>query len=195
MSRNFSNYSQYLGAQRCCDFRGQGPVGPQGPAGPAAIGPMGNTGSEGPTGATGRSCKGPTGPAGSPSGLTGPTGSNSVNTNIIPATYNSSTSTLTIPSQSSSIAYYSVSLAGGNTVYTVSTSLPSGCEAIVFIEGPSSGSATIGSTFGSLSGINLRNLYINTTLQNGSGFFNSAILKVTNNNSTMYGELIPMYSN
>jgi hypothetical protein len=75
MSRNFSNYSQYLGAQRCCDFRGQGPLGPQGPAGAAAIGPMGNTGSIGPTGATGRSCKGPTGPQGSPSGLTGPTGS------------------------------------------------------------------------------------------------------------------------
>jgi hypothetical protein len=70
MSRNYGAYSQYLGAQRCCDLRGQGPVGPAGPTGPAAIGPIGNTGpaSIGPTGPTGRSCRGPTGEQ-------GPTGS------------------------------------------------------------------------------------------------------------------------
>ena len=74
MSRNYANYSQYLGSQRCCYLNTLGPVGPQGPPGPAGIGPQGNTGNVGPTGATGRSCKGPTGPQGSPSGLTGPTG-------------------------------------------------------------------------------------------------------------------------
>jgi hypothetical protein len=70
MSRNYGAYSQYLGAQRCCDLRGQGPQGPVGPTGPASIGPIGNTGpaSIGPTGPTGRSCRGPTGEV-------GPTGS------------------------------------------------------------------------------------------------------------------------
>ena len=77
MSRNYANYSQYLGAQRCCSLQGQGPIGPQGPPGPASIGPKGETGYpgiQGPTGATGRSCRGPTGPPGSTSGLTGATG-------------------------------------------------------------------------------------------------------------------------
>jgi hypothetical protein len=70
MSRYYGTYSQYLGAQKCCDLRGQGPQGPAGPTGPAAIGPIGNTGPAGMgiTGPTGRSCRGPEGP-------TGPTGS------------------------------------------------------------------------------------------------------------------------
>jgi hypothetical protein len=50
MSKYYTTYSQYLGAQRCCDFRGQGPAGPEGPTGPAAIGQRGHTGSTGPTG-------------------------------------------------------------------------------------------------------------------------------------------------
>ncbi len=74
MSSYYPNYSQYLGAQRCCDSRGPGPVGPQGPTGPASIGQRGVTGAVGATGPTGRGCAGPTGPAGGP---TGPTGSKS----------------------------------------------------------------------------------------------------------------------
>ena len=74
MSSYYPNYSQYLGAQRCCDSRGAGPAGPQGPTGPASVGPRGVTGSLGPTGPTGRGCMGPTGPAGGPTGVTGPTG-------------------------------------------------------------------------------------------------------------------------
>ena len=85
MSRYYANYGQYLGAQRCCDLRGQGPQGPAGPTGPSAIGQRGFTGPTGPslTGPTGRSCRGPTGdtgpagPAGGPTGdtgFTGPTG-------------------------------------------------------------------------------------------------------------------------
>jgi hypothetical protein len=72
MSRYYANYGQYLGAQRCCDLRGQGPVGPTGPTGASAIGQRGYTGPTGPsvTGPTGRSCKGDTGPM-------GPTGSKS----------------------------------------------------------------------------------------------------------------------
>jgi hypothetical protein len=66
MSRYYANYGQYLGAQRCCDLRGQGPQGPAGPTGPSAIGERGFTGPTGPsvTGPTGRSCRGPTGPTG-----------------------------------------------------------------------------------------------------------------------------------
>jgi hypothetical protein len=79
MSRYYANYGQYLGAQRCCDFRGQGPHGPTGPTGESAIGQRGHTGPTGPsvTGPTGRSCKGdtgPTGPAGPAGGPTGPQG-------------------------------------------------------------------------------------------------------------------------
>ena len=80
MSKSYTSYSQYLGAQRCCDLRGQGPVGPQGPTGPAAVGPKGDTGPTGSTGPQGSPSgltgpTGSTGPQGSPSGLTGPTGS------------------------------------------------------------------------------------------------------------------------
>lgn len=64
MSRFYGNYSQYLGAQRCCDIRVQGPQGPIGLPGPASIGPMGYTGSVGATGPTGKGCRGPTGPQG-----------------------------------------------------------------------------------------------------------------------------------
>ena len=39
MSSYYGNYSQYLGAQRCCNLKTQGPVGPAGPTGPAAVGP------------------------------------------------------------------------------------------------------------------------------------------------------------
>jgi hypothetical protein len=75
MSRYYANYGQYLGAQRCCDLRGQGPQGPPGPTGESAIGQRGETGPTGPsvTGPTGRSCKGDTGPGGQ-TGFTGPPG-------------------------------------------------------------------------------------------------------------------------
>jgi len=74
MSRFYPTYSQYLGAQRCCNLNGQGPVGPAGPQGPAAVGPVGPAGSVGATGPTGRGCRGPTGPYGGPTGHTGLTG-------------------------------------------------------------------------------------------------------------------------
>jgi len=71
-----SNYTQYLGAKRCCDLKVQGPQGPQGYQGPSAVGPIGYTGATGvtgPQGATGRSCAGPTGAQGA-TGATGPQG-------------------------------------------------------------------------------------------------------------------------
>lgn len=70
MSSYYGNYSQYLGAQRCCSIKTQGPQGPAGPTGPAAVGPPG-TGPTGDTGVTGRT--GTTGPTGS-IGYTGYTG-------------------------------------------------------------------------------------------------------------------------
>jgi len=51
MSKYYSNYTQYLGAQRCCDIRTQGPQGPEGPTGPQ--GGFGQRGFTGPTGNTG----------------------------------------------------------------------------------------------------------------------------------------------
>jgi hypothetical protein len=76
MSRYYANYGQYLGAQRCCDLRGQGPQGIPGPTGPSAIGERGYTGPTGPsvTGPTGRNCKGDTGPTGPGGGARGDTG-------------------------------------------------------------------------------------------------------------------------
>ena len=76
MSGYYRSYSDYLGAQRCCDSRGPGPVGPAGPTGPGSVGPRGYPGPTGEsvTGPTGRGCRGPTGPAGGPTGPTGFTG-------------------------------------------------------------------------------------------------------------------------
>ena len=74
MSSYYPNYSQYLGAQRCCNLKTPGSVGPPGPTGPASIGQRGVTGSGGPTGPTGRGCKGPTGEPGPPGGPTGSMG-------------------------------------------------------------------------------------------------------------------------
>lgn len=81
MSNIYKNYTQYLGSQRCCDLKSQGPQGPQGAQGQPAIGPIGYqgaTGTQGPQGATGRSCMGPTGAQGpqGPQGTQGPQGSN-----------------------------------------------------------------------------------------------------------------------
>ncbi len=75
MSRYYANYPQYLGAQKCCNLKVQGPQGEQGPAGPAGIGERGMTGPPGQsfTGPTGRGCRGATGEQ----GPTGPAGAKS----------------------------------------------------------------------------------------------------------------------
>jgi hypothetical protein len=44
MSGYSRSYTEYLGKNRCCDLRGQGPPGPVGPPGPAGIGPVGPAG-------------------------------------------------------------------------------------------------------------------------------------------------------
>ena len=83
-----SNYTQYLGAKRCCDLKVQGPQGPAGAQGAAAVGPVGSqgyTGAQGYQGATGKGCVGPQGPQGS-IGFTGPAGGPQGYTGAIGAT-------------------------------------------------------------------------------------------------------------
>ena len=136
MSNYYGTYNQYLGAQRCCTLKSQGPIGPVGPAGPASIGPMGNTGYTGYTGPTGRGCRGPTGPSGGPTGVTGPAGPVQINTTIL-SLDPYSPSTLTIPTQTNTVAYYSVTFpAAGSSINTINiTSLPAGYQAIIFVNG------------------------------------------------------------
>jgi hypothetical protein len=80
MSKNYGGYNQYLGSQRCCDLKVQGPQGPQGRPGSSSIGPIGYQGATGATGsqgATGRGCRGATGVTG-PQGATGSRGATGV---------------------------------------------------------------------------------------------------------------------
>lgn len=140
MSRNYIDYTQYLGARRCCDLRGQGPEGPIGPTGPAAIGVPGNTGPTGSgfTGPTGRSCKGPTGDFG-PTGPTGPsaTALAQIQTVSTPLALQSN-NTVVVPEQTHPIQQYYINLVSGssNTLSGITfTSLPAGYQSIFFING------------------------------------------------------------
>jgi hypothetical protein len=195
MSRNYANYSQYLGSQRCCNINTLGPIGPQGPAGPAGIGPQGNTGDNGPTGPTGRSCRGPTGHVGPPSGLTGPTGeASSINTTVLSLdTY--VPTTLTIPSQTNTIAYYSVTFQNaGDAINTISiSSLPSGYQAIIFVDGQVGtilNPCIISSSI--TSGFVKTNLSSNLQLA-GVGNLNYAIITIISDGSNYYCNIVGYY--
>ena len=167
MSNYYGNYNQYLGAQRCCNLKVQGPAGLQGPTGPGTLGPRGFTGPPGEsfTGPTGKGCRGPTGPSGGPTGYTGPTGPEQINTNILSSVTLSST-TLTIPPQINPLSYYSINLSNGNTINSVifTPIFGTGCQAIIFINGPTTplSSATISTSINS--GTNHSNLTSNITL-------------------------------
>ena len=81
MASYYGNYSQYLGAEKCCSIKTQGPQGPPGPPGPASIGPPGHTGAVGYTGATGQAgSSGTIGQTGS-TGYTGMKGDPGTSTN------------------------------------------------------------------------------------------------------------------
>jgi hypothetical protein len=204
MSRNYSNYSQYLGAQRCCNLNGQGPIGPQGPAGPASIGPKGDTGYPGdigPTGPTGRSCKGPTGPAGPPSGLTGTqgpqgdTGPASISTSITAATYNAGTSTLTIPTQTIPLTYYSVTLpSAGDAINTINfTSFPTGYQATIFVNGSAGTSVTPCIIASTITGVRT-NLNANIQLfGTPAGNLQYATINITYDGSRYYCNIVAYY--
>jgi hypothetical protein len=207
MSRSYTNYGQYLGASRCCSLNGQGPVGPQGPPGPASIGPKGDTGNNGnigPTGPTGRSCKGPTGPAGPPSGLTGTqgpqgaTGPASISTTITSATYNAGTSTLTIPSQSVALAYYSVTLpAAGNSINTITfTSFQTGYQAVVFVNGSAGTSSPLLPCIISsaiTSGSVRANISSNIQLIGTGGNLQYATITITYDGTLYYANIVAYY--
>jgi len=188
MSGYSRNYQEYLASKTCCITRTQGPVGPLGPTGSnGAIGPMGVTGSNGNTGATGptgRSCLGPTGPQGpvGPSGgptgntgATGATGPQSISTTIIPLTLTSNTISIT---QSSSVGQYSLNLSAGSPLSAITfTSFSTGYQALIYITGP-------GTISYPLTGVTFLNF------SSAQGIINRAILKLYNDGSNKYGELI-----
>jgi hypothetical protein len=76
---SYTSYSNYLGAQRCCNTSRSGTNGTPGATGAGGpIGPAGVTGPTGPGGTGSTGPTGPTGPAGQPGGPTGPTGSQGI---------------------------------------------------------------------------------------------------------------------
>ena len=195
-----SNYTQYLGAKRCCDLKVQGPQGPQGAQGSSAVGGMGYqgyTGAQGYQGATGRGCVGPQGPQGS-IGFTGPAGGPQGDTGAVGATgvasINTSVTTLflvgntiTIPTQTTPIAHYSVS--NGAAVSTLSivlfsTPLPAGYQAIVYISGTAT---TLAASI-----LNLR-LNYNSPISLTSGGTPYAILTIYSDGSLYYGNVVAYY--
>lgn len=177
MSKYYSNYGQYLGAQRCCDFRGQGPIGPTGPTGQGPIGPVGSSGPTGYTGATGpigRSCKGDTGP-------TGPTGPASFNTTILDASYNAGE--LSIPIQTNSISYYNINLNSGDNITSINTnSLTAGYQAIIFVTKGALGSLSINTSINGTNNI-VSNLNSNLTL---SGSIRYSTIYILSNGSKYF---------
>ena len=73
--------------------------------------------------------QGPTGPAG-----LGPAGPSGISSSINTLYYNSNS--ITIPNQYTPIAYYSVTLSGGNEISTINfNTFPVGYQAIIFING------------------------------------------------------------
>lgn len=203
-----SYLSQRLGAQRCCSIPTQGPPGPVGPNGVGLIGQMGSTGPNGQsvTGPTGRGCLGPTGPLGSNMGSTGPTGSNNynyVNTSILSAVYNLSTSTITLPAPSTIVSYYTVLITGGNLTTINATSLPAGYQATVLVGTTSTttpSTVTISnannvqvSNYGSVSNPNLGNVtltllaqtigypqYVSITILSDGTYYYANVIALTN---------------
>ena len=178
MSRAYINYSQYLGAQKCCNT--QGPIGPQGPAGPSAIGAQGVTGPTGPslTGPTGRSCKGPTGEP-------GPT-----QIDIAVTALTLAGTTVIVPTQNYPIQYYSLDFTGGNTSLTTLTftSLPAGYQAIIFINGNDAFNHTISCPLSGITYINYNS--VQTLTASGTP---TAVLTVYSDGTYKYGNLVLMY--
>ena len=170
MSGYSRNYQEYLASKTCCITRTQGPVGPIGATGTnGAIGPMGVTGSNGNTGATGptgRSCLGPTGPQ----------GPSSISPTITPLTLTSTS--ITIPAQTSSIQQFSVTLNSGDILDTINfTSFPTGYQVFIYITNNS------GSIDYPITGVNLFDFSSIATPSN-------AILKLYNDGTNIYAELI-----
>jgi hypothetical protein len=191
MSRYSNSYSQYLGSQRCCSIRtagGQGPQGLQGNPGPIGpYGAQGNLGYTGPQGATGRSCMGP-------QGVTGAQGQAGVSQTITTLTLTSTggvTYSATLPSQSTSIAYYSISLSATNELTAITTTaLLSGQQAIIIINGDNLVASKVGDSSG-ITGIT----YVNFTTQQSlsSATTPTATLTIIADSSNRYGNYVAYY--
>ena len=126
-----------------------------------------------------RGPEGPTGPAG-----IGPVGPSGISTTINSATYNSGTSTLTLPNQYSPIAYYSITLpSAGDTISTINFgTFPSGYQAIVFVDGQNGTGGSpcvIASTITNV----LTNLSANMSLESTGGQLGYATLIIYNTGS------------
>ena len=170
MSSYYGNYSQYLGAQKCCSIKTQGAQGPVGPTGPAAVGPV---------------------------GYTGPTGPSSIANSVTSLTLTGSS--ITIPIQTQPIAYYTVNLTNGNNLDTVGFIglFPTGYQAIVFITSNTltpGQTATIGTLVGGvIGGITYRNLNTQQTLSGTPTNLKSAILTINMDGTSLYGDLVTYY--
>jgi hypothetical protein len=170
MSSYYGNYSQYLGAQRCCSLKTQGPQGPQGPTGPAAVGTI---------------------------GYTGPTGPSPIINTVTSLTLTGSS--ILIPTQTQPIAYYTVDLTNSDQLDAVTNlgTFPTGFQAIIFI---TSNTLTVGQTAtigtlvgGGIGGITYQNLNTQQTLSGTPGNFKTAILTIYNDGSAIYGNLVTYY--
>lgn len=95
-SNYYSDYTQYLGSQKCCNLNLRGPPGPPGPPGPSAIGMRGFTGPVGPTGAD---------------GPIGPQGQSTISPDIIQLNlYTNNNNFIILPNQEYFVQYYSLDL-------------------------------------------------------------------------------------
>ena len=213
------NYSQYLGAKRCCDLKVQGPQGPQGAQGAASVGPMGYqgaTGTTGPQGATGRGCAGPQGPqgvagpqgpAGGAQGATGSVGATGIvgatgaqgATGIVGATGISSITTavttitpgssITVPAQSTPVSYYSVTYAFGGTTLSGITITSLPAGYQAIIY--ISGNNILATTLsGTIAGLRLN---YNTNISLSSAGTPYAIMTIYSDGSLYYGNVVSYY--
>jgi hypothetical protein len=155
MSNYYPNYSQYLAATACCN-NPMVMAGPQGPSGSSSIGPTGFTGAPGQlvVGPTGKPRRGPTGPPGPPGGYQGPTGpiGEAITISFTTVTFNGANNSITIPTQTSALAYYVLNMVDGQNLNSIlfATPLSVGYQAILFVYGPASpGSSYINSLINS----------------------------------------------
>lgn len=137
------------------------------------------TGSEGPPGPTGPAGIGPVGPAG-------------VKTSITTLFYSSNS--ITIPNQYTPIAYYSVTLNGGNEISTINFNIfPEGHTAIIFINGiigTSDNPCIINNTITNV----VTNLSSSLNLEKGSGNQGNAIMNISNSGFVNFCNITGYYN-
>ena len=123
--------------------------------------------------------EGPTGPAG-----IGPVGPSGITTTINAPTYNSASSTLTLPNQYTPIAYYSINLPNaGNTISTIDFGIfPIGHQAVIFVHGQNGTSISPCVITSSITNV-LTNISANINLESTGGQFGYATMIIYNTGS------------